>query len=159
MKKVFAVILCLIILCSCSAQESSAVYIKLEEACSDIVFDMVKTKFEGDWSYFLNYMDLPNNYLMIQDLINSGYYDDIILLQKICDDAGYYDSAMFGRYVGDASNKTIHYTDEECFLTIKPIDLIIIGPAPTKQYVIEEVYDDDSYLENYAFCFCCQGKD
>lgn len=159
MKRVFAVFLVLL-LCGCSTASSSKTFSEIVadewgEFGAAEFYDAVNNVWDDDFGSFLQAADIPNSRILIEELISAGEYDDIKLLQKMCDDAGYYPSVLFGQYVADRSTKCIHSTDGKHFTGIAPKNLMVLSPMPSIDDVIAEIHDSDNYLDGYSICSCC----
>ncbi|MCF0178258.1 MAG: hypothetical protein HUJ90_06485 [Bacteroidales bacterium] len=106
---------------------------------------------------FLEKLGVPDIFLIIDELVDQGYYDDIEKLKTMADKIGYSQSAIFGNYIADGEH-VVHLTDSPCFDNIDASELIAIGPFTKLQEIKNEILDDDRYLETYSLCDSCFNR-
>lgn len=125
----------------------------------EMVFDRYDMLEVIEWQYgsiwvFCDVIGFPEIYLVFDELIAQGYYEDIDYLRTLADKIGYAPSAMFGDYVADGG-LVIHHTDKPCFENIDSSEMEVLGPFENVREIREKIEDGDEYLERYSLCTIC----
>ena len=100
------------------------------------------------------YYNLPDMALLCEEISSQGYGECYQYFFEIAEKIGYFPSAFLGNYLLDSSTSAIHKTDSECVYNIayRNMQFPFINSL---QDILDEVLDDDTYLQGYLFCAEC----